>query len=148
MGRSQMRLFRKRKPKYKNINNLNKIKAHLREFIFDSQIPDAEQLSIALGCPTISDELLEKEETESDRRVETISFLIPLLYGYAALFTETFISTMVPSENDFKDVEKHLEFQKVLTEVQKTFEESAVHLLMGSISQLVDLELLSIAKDK
>ena len=143
-----MKLFKWRKPKYKQITTVTQIKAHLREFILDSQISNAEQITKELGCPPISDELLEREEEESDRRVERISFLLPLLYGYSTLFSEAFVSTMAPEHGADTELGTKLAMEALTKAVQHAFEDAMSHLLIGSVSQMVDLGLLEVPKGK
>jgi hypothetical protein len=143
-----VKFFKRSTPKYKKITSVKQIKTHLREFILDSQIPDGDSISVELGCSPISEELLEREEEESDLRVEKISFLIPLLYGYAALFSEAFVSTMAPPESLMKEPEMAKMVDGMTRETRKVFEESMAHLLVGSVSQMIDLGLLELPKGK
>ena len=143
-----MKFFKRSIPKYKKITSVKQIKTHLREFILDSQIPDGDIISVELGCTPISEELLEREEEESDIRVEKISFLIPLLYGYAALFSEAFVSTMAPPDELLKQPERAKMVDHITHETRKVFEESMAHLLVGSVSQMIDLGLLELPKGK
>lgn len=148
MGRGQVSLFRRSKPKYKKMTSIKQVKTHVREFILDSQIPDGDLISVDLGCPPISDEVLEREEQESDKRVERIGFLIPLLYGYAALFSEAFVQTLKPPKSITEDPELNKLVDKMTAETKKIFEESMAHLLVGSVSQMIDLGLLQLPKGK
>jgi hypothetical protein len=143
-----MSWFKRHRPKYKKIRSINQVKVHIREFILDSQIPDGDLISVDLGCPPISDELLEREEQESDTRVERISFLIPLLYGYAALFSEAFVHTLRPPISITEDPDLSKLVDKMTVETKKIFEESMAHLLVGSVSQMIDLGLLELPKGK
>lgn len=142
-----MSLFKKKKPKYKSITNVKQIKAHLREFILDSQIPDADEISSRLGCTPLSDELLEREEEESDRRVDEISHLIPLLYGYATLFSEAFVSTLPLTVEELSPELKKFR-EHVVQSTKHQMEELMAHLLMGSVSQMNDLGLIQLPKRK
>lgn len=140
-------MFKKKKAKYEQITNVNQIKAHLREFILDSQIPNSESISRDLGCPPISDELYEREEDESELRVEQISHLIPLLYGYSSLFSEAFVASIdVPEEMISSENKKST--LAITRAVQAMFEDAMSHLLIGSVSQMVDLGLLELPKRK
>lgn len=141
-----MDFFKKKKPKYKQITTVNQIKAHLREFILDSQIPNGEDISRQLGCSPISDEILEKEEQESDLRVDAISHLIPLLYGYSALFSEAFVTTISHPEEFLKNPDM-IKIMKDFNKMnQQMFEDAMAHLLIGSVSQMIDLGLLESPK--
>lgn len=141
-------IFRKKKkPKYKSITSVTQIKSHLREFIMDSQIPNADDVSVKLGCPPISDEVYDKELEQSDLRAEKISFLIPLLYGYSALFAEAFVTNM-SAENASEKVPPELKklIDQITEQTKVVLEDAMAHLLIGSVSQLVDLGLINVAR--
>jgi hypothetical protein len=138
----------KKKPKYKSITSVKQIKGHLREFILDSQIPDADEVSSRLGCPPISDEVLEREEDESEIRIERISFLIPLLYGYGKLFSEVFAESIAGSKPKKGSPVSDHPSAMVTPVTMGTLEEIMSHLLIGSVSQMVDLGLLQLPKGK
>jgi hypothetical protein len=88
----KMAMFKKKKRKYAEITNIKQIKAHLSRssFLIHKYLMEKKS-SMQSGCVPLSDELFEKEADESDRRVEAISHLIPLLYG-SDLFAEAFIA--------------------------------------------------------
>lgn len=142
-----MKFFKRKKPKYAKITSVKQIKAHLREFILDSQIPDGDAISVELGCSPVSEEVLEREHEESDARVEKIGFLVPLLYGYAALFSEAFVSVS-PSAHDHENPEMEKFYDHIAEITKHALKEPMAHLLVGSISQMVDLGLLEIPKGK
>jgi hypothetical protein len=115
-----------------------------RGFILDSQIQNAHEISIMLGCSNISDELAEREEEESDKRVERLSYLIPLIYAYSKTLAEgttTFQKENAPEE--LKDISSEIWIQS-----KKMMEEFAFSVLVGAVSQMIDMELLTIPKDK
>jgi hypothetical protein len=140
-------MFKKKKPKFAQITSISKVRAQVREFIMDSQVPDAMDIAEGLGCPPISEELMEKEEQESDKRVANIDFLIPLLYGYSALFSEAFVDNLASTLVDFK-VPNTPEAKKLIHNLnhatKNMMEDVMAHLLVGSVSQLVDLEFLKV----
>ena len=134
----------KKKKKQKQTWTINDITAKLREFILDSQIQNAHELSVILGCGKISDELAEKEEEESDKRVERISHLIPLLFAHAHALAEGSIEFQkgnLPPELASLSDEMWIESRKLMEQI-------AMSALVGSISQLVDLGLLKLPKEK
>lgn len=120
---------------------LDELAGRLRAFILDSQIQEAHDVSLLLGCSVISDEVSRKEDRESDKRVDRISYLFPLLYQYSHLLSEG-----------------ATEFQKSVTNNGRTFpdevwafsrhmmEQISIAALVGSISQLVDMGLLEVPK--
>jgi hypothetical protein len=142
-------MFKKKKPKFTQVTSLSKVRAQVREFIMDSQVPEAMEISERLGCPPISDELVEREEQESEKRVGRIDFLIPLLYGYSALFSEAFITSLSDSLVDPKTPmtpETKRLMHNLNHATKSMMEDVMAHLLVGSVSQLVDLEFLQVNK--
>jgi hypothetical protein len=133
-----------KKKKKQKTWTINDISAKLREFIFDSQVQNAQELSVILGCGKLSDELIEKEEEESEKRVDRISHLIPLLFAHAHALAEGSVEYQranVPPE--LKDLS-----EDTWIESRKLMEQVAMSALVGSVSQLVDLGLVKIPKDK
>ena len=135
---------KKKKSKSDNSWTINDISAKLREFILDSQIQNGHELSVILGSGKISDELAEREEEESDQRVDKISHLIPLLFAHAHALAEGSIefqrANIPPELKGLSDEMWH--------ESRKLMEQIAMSALVGSVSQLVDLGLLKLPKDK
>jgi len=134
---------KKKKNKHK-VWTINDVSAKLREFILDSQIQNAHELSVILGCGKISDELAEREEEESDKRVQRISHLIPLLFAHAHALAEgsiEFQKTNLPPELKSLSDDMWIESRKLMEQI-------AMSALVGSVSQLVDLGLLKLPKEK
>jgi hypothetical protein len=133
----------KKKKKNKKIWTINDVSAKLREFILDSQIQNAHELSVILGCGKISDELAEKEEEESEKRVERISHLIPLLFAHAHALAEGSVeyqrANLPPELKELSD--------EMWIESRKMMEQIAMSALVGSVSQLVDLGLVKLPKE-
>jgi hypothetical protein len=133
-----------KKKKAKKVWTINDVSAKLREFILDSQIQNAHELSVILGCGKISDELAEKEEEESEKRVERISHLIPLLFAHAHALAEGSIEYQ---KSNLPEELKSLS-DDMWIESRKLMEQIAMSALVGSVSQLVDLGLVKLPKDK
>jgi hypothetical protein len=117
----------------------------LRGFILDSQIQNAHQLSVILGCSPLSDELQEKEEEESDNRVDKIGSLIPLLYAHAHVLAEGAVEFQ--RANVKSEALKNLP-DEMWWESRKLMEQMALSVLLGSVSQLVDMGLLTVSKKR
>jgi hypothetical protein len=130
---------RKKKPKL----TLADMSSRIRGFILDSQINDAHELSVLLGCSVLSDEVQHKEEKESDKRVEKISYLIPVLYSHSHLIAEG--STEFQRLNTAEEL-KGLP-DEIWLESKNMMEQISISALMGSISQLIDMGLLEIPKE-
>lgn len=131
------------KRKKKNELSLAEIANRLRGFILDSQIQNAHELSVILGCSVISDEVQEREEEESDKRVEKISHLVPLLYAFSHVLSEGAVEYQ--RSNLSAETIKHLP-EEVWWESRKMMEQIALSVLLGSVSQLVDMELIKVSK--
>lgn len=133
-----MRLFKKPKPDL----TMAEISTRMRGFLLDSQINNAHEISLILGCAAESDELMEKEEEESEKRLERISHLIPLLYAQAQSLTQGAVeyqrSNLPASVGKLPDA--------VWWDSRKLLEQVSVAALLGAISQLVDMGLLEIPK--
>lgn len=130
---------KKKKPKI----NLADMSGRIRGFVLDSQINDAHELSVLLGCSIISDELQEKEEKESDKRVEKISYLIPLLYSYSHLLAEGSVEFQrLNVVDELKGIP-----EEIWLESKKTMEQVSISSLLGAISQIIDMGLLEIPKE-
>ena len=134
-------MFKKKKKK-DAIASLADISTRLRGFILDSQIQDGHELSVILGCSVLSEELQIHEEQESDKRLEKVAFLVPLLYAYAHTLSEgavEFQRSNLPEEvQDLPD--------EIWWESRKMMEQVTLSVLMGAISQIVDMELLKVPK--
>jgi hypothetical protein len=115
-----------------------------RGFILDSQIQNAHEISIMLGCSSISNEVAEMEEQQSEKRVEKLSYLVPLLYAYAKTLADG--TTAYQKENlpeELQDISS-----EVWVQSRKMMEEFAFSVLIGAFSQIIDMDLLDIPKDK
>ena len=133
-----MRLFKKPKADL----TMAEISTRMRGFLLDSQINNAHEISLIIGCAAESDELMEKEEEESEKRLERISHLIPLLYAHAQSLSQGAVeyqrSNLPTSMGKLPDA--------VWWDSRKLLEQVSVAALLGAISQLVDMGLLEIPK--
>ena len=118
------------------------INARLRGFILDSQVTDAHDISVILGCGPISEEIAEKEEEESDKRLDKISHLMPMIYAHSQALSQGSIEyqrTNVPESLQSLPDELWWDSRKLLEQVSSAA-------IVGSIAQLVDMGLLEIPK--
>lgn len=131
----------KKKPK-KNIGlSIAELNSRVRGFIFDSQMTDAAVLCEMMGCPAISEELEDHEINSSDDRVEKIEYLFPLLFSHSNLLAEAAI------EYQKEHMEAGVKFPKEVWTFSRSFmSQVAFSTLVGSISQLVDMGLLTVPK--
>jgi len=134
-----------KKRKNKDELTISEVSKRLRGFILDSQIQNAHELSVILGCTPLSEELQEKEEEESDNRVERIASLIPLMYAHAHVLAEGAVEYQ--RSNATSDVLKNLP-DEMWWESRKMMEQMALSVLLGSVSQLLDMGLITIPKKR
>jgi hypothetical protein len=126
----------------KNELTLSDITTRLRGFIMDSQIQNAHDLSVILGCSAMSDEVQEREEEESDKRTERIGYLVPLLYAHAHSLAEGSVEYQRSKiTEELKDTP-----DEVWWESRRMMEQVSLSALLGSVSQLVDMGLLEIPR--
>jgi len=135
---------KKKKNKMTDPVSLSEVTARLRGFLIDSQIQNAHDLAVILGCSPLSDELKEMEEDDSDKRVDRISHLVPLLFAQAHALSESSIE--YHKSNITKEIEDLP--NETWWESRKVLEQVAMSALLGSVSQLVDMGLLKLPKRK
>lgn len=133
------------KRKKKDELTLSEVTNRLRGFILDSQIQNAHELSVILGCTPLSPELQEKEEEESDNRVERIASLIPLMYAHAHVLAESAVEYQ--RSNVKSEALKNLP-DDMWWESRKMMEQMALSVLLGSVSQLLDMGLIKLPRKR
>lgn len=121
--------------------SLPDLSGRLRGFILDSQIQEAHEVSTLLGCSAISDEVAKKEEQESDKRVERISYLFPIVYQYARILSE---GAVAYQKSVLQDSQKFPE--EVWAFSRTMMEQVAIAAMVGSFAQLVDMQLITVPK--
>lgn len=133
----------------KNMGELTfaEINSRVRGFILDSQINNAHEIALILGASASSFEVMEKEEEESEKRVERISYLTPLIFAYSHALSEgavEFQKTNLKNEME----EPPTIPDEVWLESRKLMEQVAISAMLGGISQLIDMGLLEVPKVK
>ena len=121
---------------------LEEVTRRLRGFLLDSQVQNAHELSVILGCTAISAELQEREEEESDNRTAKIAYLIPMLYAHAHAMAD---GAMEYQRENVPDTIKSLP-NEIWYQSRTMMTDVGMSVLMGSISQLVDMGLLEVPK--
>jgi len=131
-------MFSKKRNRKLRANRLGDINSRLREFILDSQIENGHEITLLLGCPVISDDVAEREEEESDKRVSEVVHLLPLLYAYSHTLSEGAVKLqragLADKEHDIPD--------EAWETTRQLMERIALATMMGSLSQIVDMGLL------
>lgn len=122
--------------------SIAEINSRIRGFLYDSQMDNAYDISLILGCGPISTEVAEKEEEESEKRMDAISYLMPLLYAQAQALAQGSIehqrSNMPESLSSLPD--------ELWWDSRKLLEQISSAAMMGAIAQLVDMGLLEVPK--
>jgi hypothetical protein len=125
----------------RNSVTLADISTRLRGFILDSQMTNAHELALVLGCSPISDEVALMEEDESDRRVAEVSILTPLLYAYAHALSEAAVEHQKNALDSSDKIPK-----EVWATTRQLIEQVSISILVGAIAQLVDMGMLKMPR--
>lgn len=132
-----------RRKKFRGELTLAEINNRIRGFLLDSQIQNAHELAVLAGCTPISDDVADREDEESDKRVEEIAHLIPILYAYS--------HTMAEAATEYQRANMK-EAAKLPDEVwnfsRKLTEQISMSALLGAVSQLVDMGVLQTTTKK
>ncbi|CAB4123931.1 hypothetical protein UFOVP45_64 [uncultured Caudovirales phage] len=129
--------------KKKKPPTIGELTNRLRGFMLDSQIQNGNELAILLGCSPISDELLEREEEESEKRTDRIGYLTPLIYAFSHTLSEAAVEYQ---RENFEGAEKLP--AEIWTASRRMLEQATISVMMGSLSQFVDMGLLNVPKEK
>jgi len=122
------------------------MQSRLREFMLDSQHPHAHHMSELLGCTVISDEIAEKEEEESDKRVSMVGPLLPILFAYSRIFSDAMIRHQrahIEEEDEAGNIT-----EEEWSETETVFSQIAMSTLLGSVSQLLDMGFIKLTPKK
>jgi hypothetical protein len=130
--------WKKKKP---NPLTVSEISTRLRGFLLDAQLPQAHEMALHLGCSPISDDVALMEEEESDKRLEYVSVLTPLLFALSHSLAE---ATVEVNKGKMEDAENLPD--EVWTHSRRLLEQVSLAVLIGGISQLVDMGFLDLNK--
>lgn len=131
-------MFWKKKKKAQAVKTIE-ITTHIREFLYDSQLGEAEVLAVLLGASPISDEGQDHEEAMSDNRVKKVSHLVPLIHSYAHLLSDGMIQLEKGTEEEGESYPE--EFWDMM---HKLLEQISMSVTIGVLSQLTELELIKV----
>lgn len=132
----QFLAYRKNKKRIERVMEIGSSQL-TRNFLLDSRIAEAQQLSTLLGLPEITDDAI----AESERRSRKVAHLLPLVTYLAASLTTgvmSYYDTVSPWKDSMTEEEK-LAMQTWITKV-------CVSCTLGSLAQLDELELIEVTK--
>lgn len=139
-----MSWFKNRKEEKPELN-LGDFHERMRGFILDSQLPHGHGIAELLGCTYISDEVAEREEEESDKRLEKVAYLIPLVYAYAHSLAEGLVEHQKFHAEEEMDEDSQIP-DEIWVQSNALFEKVGMATTLGAISQMVDMGLLQVVK--
>lgn len=120
---------------------ITEITNRIRGFLLDSQIQNAHELAVLVGCSPLSDDVAAREEEESDKRIEEVAHLIPVLYAYSHTMAEA------ATEYQRENMDENLKIpEEVWRFSRKMTEQISMSALLGAVSQLVDMGILQHTK--
>jgi hypothetical protein len=137
-----------RKKKAQQDVTVAEISSRIRGFLFDSQVSNAEHISVLLGCSAISEEGAEHEGQESDSRVSRVSRLIPIMYAYAHSMAEGLVEHQRAHAKSEEDIDPVDVSEEAWVATRRVFTQVAMNTLLGAVSQMVDMGFLSVDKKK
>jgi hypothetical protein len=129
--------------KKKRADKFIDIAAHVREFLYDTQNPEAERLAVILGAVPISEEGENHERELSDKRVSRVEHLAPLVHTYAHLLSDA----VVQMEQLDVDIDGEDAFPEEFWDMmRKLLEQISMSVTLGVLSQITELELIKVER--
>jgi len=116
----------------------------MRGLLLDAQLEDAFSLSVISGTSMVSDEVAEKEQAESDRRYGRISHLYPLIFAHTYHIAKSISELQKVRLGKWAEEMDPEEWEHVVSTTQQI----AIASVVGSLSQMVDLNLLTVGPRK
>lgn len=139
-----MRWFKKKPPEIDEDQLMAEIMYRIRGMFLDSQMENAFALSVIAGASYVSDDIAQKEQEDSDRRVERIAYLLPLItaqtYQIAKATTELFKTKLGQEGETAPDGYWEFYFERA--------HQLTLASVIGAIAQMVDIGLLSLGPVK
>jgi hypothetical protein len=142
MGPSKVSWFKKKKQDHElTLDELTtEVMARIRGLYLDAQFKDAFALSVLSGTTMVSDEVAEMEEAASDRRLKRVEHLTPLIVAQTFAIAKS--NMELQKTNMSGDVSQVPE--EVWSQMVTHNHQMMLGAVLGSISQMVDLRLLSV----
>jgi hypothetical protein len=116
----------------------------MRGLLLDAQLEDAFALSVISGTSMVSNEVAAKEQEESDRRYARISHLYPLIFAHTYHIAKSISELQKVKLGKWAEEMDPEEWEHVVSTTQQI----AIASVVGSLSQMVDLNLLTVGPRK
>lgn len=135
-----MNWFKKSKKKAVKVIDIGE---HIRDFLYDTQLEEAEELALILGATPISKEGQDHARSLSDARMTKLANLIPVVHAYAHMVSEA----MVDFERQDAEAEGELEPANELWGMMHILiETSTTAVALGVLSQAQELGLIKVTE--
>lgn len=135
-----MMFFRKRKVELDLEALTTEVMFRMRGLLLDAQLDDAFSLSVIAGTTMVSDEVAQREQEESNKRYSKVAHLYPLVFAHTYQIAK---SVAVLQRTKLGKIAEEMP-EEVWEHIVKTTQQIAMASVLGSISQMVDLDLLTV----
>lgn len=140
-----MKWFKRKKNESPQIEFLQKevpLSTLLRWYIYDSGLGEPNDLATLLGLNPVSDEGEEMENTDSDKRMARINFIMPFLHTIAEMGADVIVSLQVDEikKNNPEDSEEIDKEENLMRLMYKMVGMSA---LVGAFSSAMEIGLIA-----
>lgn len=121
---------------------LGSAQAKIREFLYDTQMDEAEHMAELMGCTPISDDLYDRELDESEARIDKIEPIIPVIYAFVTVLSDAIIRHELDHDDDKSYTKQKISMMKTI--IMST----SFPAVVATLSQLVDLGLVQVTATK
>jgi hypothetical protein len=132
--------FRKKKKELDLDALTTEVMFRMRGLLLDAQLEEAFSLSVISGTSMVSDEVAQKEQEESDLRFSRIAHLQPLIFAHTYHIAKSMAELQRIRMGKGAEVIDPEEWENVIAATQQI----ALASVVGSLSQMVDLNLLTV----
>jgi len=137
--------FKRKKNESPQIEFLQKevpLSTLLRWYIYDSGLGEPNDLATLLGLNPVSDEGEEMENTDSDKRMARINFIMPFLHTIAEMGADVIVSLQVDeikknNPEDFEEIDKEENLMRLM------YKMVGMSALVGAFSSAMEIGLIA-----
>ena len=133
-----MSFFKKKKDKKIKVTQLSP-KSQIRKIIYDSGCKNPEQVAVLMGLGSLSDDVAEMEIAASDKRLDRISPIMPIIETSALVSAQ--VSAMAFIQGEIDDGED-APSEDVVLALTHMFKIVSISSAISCMSTLVDLGLI------